>query len=99
MSRILVIGMGHAGKRHAANLTALGHEPLCYDPKTRDSDVPSVEAGLLFKPEAAVIATPPDRRMTAIAQCAAAGIPMLVEKPLAATLADATEIVELIETR
>jgi predicted dehydrogenase len=48
------------------------------------------------KPEAVLLVTPPDGHLDQTRAIAAAGLPLLAEKPLAATLADAAEIVRVM---
>ena len=71
--KVLIIGYGHAGKRHAANAEALGHEVVVHDPPLGRE--PAWEA------DAAVVASPPWLHFTESLELLAKGIPALVEKP------------------
>lgn len=76
--RILVIGAGSIGTRHAGNLTSLGCEVVQAGWR-RAPDVQALLAGC----DGAVIATATDVRLPLIGACAAAGVPFYCEKPLA----------------
>ncbi len=87
--RVVVIGAGSIGRRHAANLATLGAEPVLVP--WRDCG----EQGLAHAVagcDAAVIATATDIRLAPIAACAAAGVPFYCEKPLAFRRADLAAI-------
>lgn len=76
--RILVIGAGSIGTRHAGNLAALGCE-VVHTGWRQSPDVPALLTGC----DGAVIATATDIRLPLIAACTAAGVPFYCEKPLA----------------
>lgn len=88
--RILVIGAGSIGTRHAGNLAALGCAVTHVGWRSAP-DVPALLAGC----DGAVIATATDVRLPLIAACAAAGVPFYCEKPLAFRPADVDEIARL----
>lgn len=72
--RVLVIGYGSIGKRHAANIEALGHHVLIHDPPLGRQQ--------RFKGfDAAVICSPPALHLKHVAKMARRAIPCLVEKP------------------
>lgn len=79
--KIGVVGHGSIGRRHAANLRAMGHEVVIYDP--------AYSAGLRFERHvyetcpAVVIATPTNVHWGCIRAAAERGCHMLVEKPIA----------------
>lgn len=85
--RVLVIGCGNAGRRHIANLLALGATVAVFDSNAdRMSDMkrtPGVDivAGVAGRDDwdAWIIATPPDTHYLYASQCPCT---MLVEKPL-----------------
>lgn len=99
--KVLVIGMGHAGRRHARLLMELGHTVICYDVKGCDTFeagletklvcvASSLESAFKTKPDAAIIATPPMQHCEPTLACLNMGIPrILVEKPLAPDVAEA----------
>lgn len=83
--RVLVIGAGSIGRRHADNLAALGAKPVLLPWRgTSADDVSARLPGF----DAAVIATATDIRLPLIAACGAAGVPFYCEKPLAFHLPD-----------
>jgi predicted dehydrogenase len=88
--RILVIGAGSIGTRHAGNLAALGCE-VVHAGWRSSPGVPALLAGC----DGAVIATATDVRLPLIAACAAAGVPFYCEKPLAFRPAEVEEIARL----
>ncbi|MFN3972631.1 MAG: Gfo/Idh/MocA family protein [Gemmobacter sp.] len=80
--RILVIGAGSIGRRHAANLTALGvAADLLPWRETSADDVAARLAGGAYG--GAVIATATDVRLPLVLACAGKGVPFYCEKPLA----------------
>ena len=89
---MLIIGLGNAGRRHARNAIALGAEVIGYDvrpvPMAGVVRVSSLAQGLALRPDAAVVATPPEDHFKTVLECLGARIPTLVEKPLATNLAD-----------
>lgn len=97
--RIFIVGLGSAGARHARNALALGCEVIGYDPRfsgigqwSRDlppiTAVTQLEVGLAQHPLGVIVATPPETHLHVASQVIRAGIPVLIEKPLA-TSADA----------
>lgn len=89
--RVLVIGAGSIGRRHAANLAALGAKAVLLPwRETRAEDV----TARLPAFDAAVIATATDIRLPLIAACGAAGVPFYCEKPLAFRLSDLDAIAQ-----
>ncbi len=87
--RVLVVGTGSIGTRHAENLRALNVQVDQIG--WRQSSVEDV-ASRLDAVDAAVIATATDVRLPLIEVCAAANIPVYVEKPLAFSLAQIATI-------
>ena len=91
--RVLVVGLGSIGRRHAANLRTLGVTALAgYDP---GASVPEVEGlrrvesladGLAWGPDAVLVATPTHLHIQTAAAAADRGCHVFIEKPLAATL-------------
>lgn len=94
--RVAIIGAGHMGRYHAEKLARLPGVELAAvvdtDPKrAKISDYRTI----LDRVEAAVIAVPTDRHHAVTRDCLEKGLHVLVEKPLAATLAEADELVDL----
>ncbi|MCX7644572.1 MAG: Gfo/Idh/MocA family oxidoreductase [Rhodobacteraceae bacterium] len=80
--RVLVIGTGSIGRRHAENLDRLGVAAEAQS--MRAGGIGGALARLAEGWDAAVIATETQIRLELIAAAADAGIPLYIEKPLAA---------------
>ncbi|MAG11816.1 MAG: dehydrogenase [Parcubacteria group bacterium] len=101
---ILIIGSGSAGKRHARNLAGLGCKISAFDPredrlKEINEETPCIHQSqsleeILEKEtfDGAVIASPPVFHIEQGIALLGKGIPVLMEKPLAAELDDAQKI-------
>jgi UDP-N-acetylglucosamine 3-dehydrogenase len=97
-----VIGLGMIGRHHARLLQSMPEVTFAgaVDPRgdrfgaVRDpADVlPDIEALLAREPDFAVVAVPTEEHVTAGRALAAAGVHLLIEKPLAATTAEAHEL-------
>ncbi len=99
--RVGVIGAGMIGRRHIATLLASPDAELCGVADTLPRDDPAVASlpvpyfashrALLdgARPDAVVIATPNRLHVSQGVDCARAGVHMIVEKPIADTVADA----------
>ncbi|MGA0830788.1 MAG: Gfo/Idh/MocA family protein [Nitriliruptoraceae bacterium] len=104
MTHVLVVGAGSVGRRHARNLAGLGADVSVVDPRpdrraeaagevTVRSDHADLDAALAAGGyDAAVIASPTALHVPQALATLGAGLPTLVEKPLAATLADGTRL-------
>lgn len=90
--KVLIIGYGRAGKRHAKIAKELGLDVCIYDPYIGkmddwiDSDKVQIswnkDLALFANSNYAVIATPPDTHLNYIIDCNLAGLKILCEKPL-----------------
>ncbi len=80
--RVLVIGTGSIGRRHAANLEGLGARAEAVS--IREAGLAGAIARLGEGWDGVVIATETQIRLPLIAAAADAGIPLYIEKPLAA---------------
>lgn len=87
--RVALFGMGRMGSHHARHLQSLGVDLQIYDPPRGYAQEP---VGPL---DAAVIATPTVSHARLAEELAKAGVPCLVEKPLAATLDEAERLAGL----
>jgi predicted dehydrogenase len=102
--RIAIVGAGVIGQKHAALITASAVAELV---GICDSDGSRVQVAQQFqvpfyqsvdalltqaKPEGVIIATPNHLHADVAEICAAHGVHLLVEKPIADTLADAERI-------
>ena len=90
--RILIVGLGSIGFRHARNALALGCEVIGYDVR-KLFDVPpkidwveTLDQGLAIHPLGVIVATPPETHWQVGYQVSKAGLPCLIEKPLASDL-------------
>ena len=107
--RIAVAGAGLIGARHLAELHACPDtEPAAVVDPSPAADEPARRYRVpryrtladLFssdRPDGVVLATPNTLHATGGLECVAAGVPVLVEKPVAHTVADATALVEAAE--
>ena len=104
--RLAVVGVGHLGKEHARILTSLPEVELigvadaraeqAHDVAQRCGTRPfSDYRALLPLIDAAVIAAPTSHHAVIAAEFLGRGIPLLVEKPLAANLEEAERLVDL----
>ena len=78
--RVLVIGSGSIGRRHADNLAALGAAPVALSWRAAGFDG---ARAAMDGADAVVIATATDIRLPLIAEAAARDLPLYIEKPLA----------------
>lgn len=92
-----VVGYGSIGQRHAANAASLGHKVLVYDPRTR-RDV-EFEHNIYDTCDAVVIATPSWVHIAGIRACAERGRHMLVEKPIATSMATLREMLDFAASK
>jgi predicted dehydrogenase len=104
MTHVLVVGAGSVGRRHARNLAALGAEVSVVDPRADRRDEAAGEVDLRGAHaeldaaltstdlDAAVIASPTAVHVPQALATLGAGLPTLIEKPLAATLAEGARL-------
>lgn len=92
---VAVLGLGSAGRRHARLLRGLGHDVVAFDPE------PSAVAGVglarseeeaVEAAEAVVVASPSACHASQALMALGRGRPVLVEKPVAATVADGERV-------
>lgn len=107
--RLLVLGSGSVGKRHARNLEALGCRVSCVDPRADRraemggevalvagyDDVDSALAGGGF--EGAVVASPTAFHATQAESCLRSGVPVLLEKPVSPGLTEALALAAAVD--
>lgn len=103
--RLAVLGQGSIGRRHARLLDELGHDVTVFDPAgvaedgaARVTIAPSA-ADALAGADAALVATPTALHVAHARAALEAGLPTLVEKPLATTAAEASELERLAAER
>jgi predicted dehydrogenase len=112
MSRLplAVVGVGHLGKEHARILSGMAGVDLVgvADPDRRQAEAVAARCGtrafsghreLLGQVAAAVVAAPTIHHHAIARDFLAAGVPLLVEKPLAAAPAEAKDLVALAAER
>lgn len=101
--RVVVIGCGSIGTRHARNLLALGHEVAAWNRGRSRREAIAAELGLPvygdldrmlveFPADAAVVATPQTLHLEHALAAARAGLHLFIEKPLAHTLRGLEEL-------
>lgn len=104
--RVAVIGVGHLGKEHARILAGLpdvelvgvadvNHEQAQAIARRHNTQAFSDSWPLLNLVDAATIVVPTSYHLAVAREFLKRGIPLLVEKPLARTTADAGELVDL----
>jgi predicted dehydrogenase len=105
-----VIGVGHLGKEHARIYASLPEAELVAVCDTNEAQgravgdrygvrfVPDYQS-LLGEVEAVSVATPTINHHEVTCACLEAGVSVLVEKPIARTLAESDEIIALAEAR
>jgi predicted dehydrogenase len=78
-----VVGLGSIGRRHAANLEALGRKVLAVRSRPGPGELGSIADAAAAGATALVIATPTSEHVEALRGALAAGLHAYVEKPLA----------------
>ena len=86
--KVLQVGAGGFGRTW---LAALAGEPTAEQVALVDQDPAALRAA---EPDIAVVVVPPDAHREVAERCLAAGVPVLVEKPLAGTRADCEALIE-----
>jgi predicted dehydrogenase len=112
MLSALIVGLGSIGRRHLANLRLLVPDafitvchqhsrpadgPVCAG--VADSEVFSLEAALETRPHVALITGPASGHVATARSLAAAGVHLLVEKPLAVSLDGVEPLIEQCRQR
>jgi predicted dehydrogenase len=105
--RVAVVGVGHLGRHHARILAALPGVELVAVVDTDRGRAEQVAAAHGVRPlfsaaeldgvDAVTVAVPTDRHREVAEPLLAAGVPVLVEKPMARTLAEADEMIAAAE--
>jgi len=103
--RFAVIGCGAIGSRYLEWVRDMGHEAAGCDPDPGRREqifddlgiaaFATIEETLQWAPQRVLVATPPDLHEQTARPIAEAGIPLLIEKPVAHTLAAAKDIAVL----
>ena len=103
LKRVLIVGLGSIGKRHlriarellpAADIRVLRHQPKSEIPDYANGCIFTIEDALAFLPDVAVIASPAPFHVATAQALAAAGVHLLIEKPLSVSLNGVTQLLE-----
>jgi predicted dehydrogenase len=98
--KVAVIGLGSAGSRHARNLLELGHDVVGFDPAASPPEgvepAGSLDAAIAAA-EAVIVASPTSLHGEQTVAALEQSRHVLVEKPLAVTVAEAERVVDAAE--
>lgn len=109
--RIAIAGAGYIGQAHLRVIQASPHAHLCaiVDPSQSAQPIaqaagvplyPSIEALLeTDRPDGLILATPNQLHVRQALQCIAAGLPVLLEKPVATTIEEGRHLLNAVEAR
>jgi predicted dehydrogenase len=109
VSRILIVGAGSIGSRHARILRelypdmeiAILRHRSCDDAQSKSLGVghcfTSIEDALGFAPDAAVVANPSPMHLSVAMPLAMAGVHLLIEKPIASSADGVGQLIELCD--
>lgn len=104
INRILIVGLGSIGKRHLrlarallpnADIRILRHQEGSAVPDSANGSFSSIDEAIAFAPQTAVIASPAPFHIATAQALAEAGVHLLIEKPLSASL---NGVMQLLET-
>ena len=107
--RIAVAGAGYIGQAHMAMALSSSYFELCaiVDPSPSSVDVAARAGVPLYasidellsrnRPDGLILATPNPLHVPQALQCIAAGLPILLEKPIATTVAEGRQLVDEVE--
>lgn len=103
INRVLIVGLGSIGKRHlrlarellpSADIRVLRHQPTNEVPEFANGCFFSIEDALAFSPHVAVIASPAPFHLATAQLLAEAGVHLLIEKPLSASINGVRQLLE-----
>ena len=106
ISRILIVGLGSAGKRHLqlarehfpnAEIKVLRHRAQSVIPQFSEGCFSTIEEAIQFAPQIAVIANPSTFHVHIAKEMAQAGVNLLIEKPLSSSLEGVVDLIEICE--
>lgn len=106
ISRILIVSIGSIGKRHLrlarelmpnADIRVLRHQATNEVPEYSNGCFSSIEESIAFAPQIAVIANPAPFHIPTAQALAEAGVHLLIEKPLSASLHGVMQLFETCE--
>lgn len=108
INRVLIVGLGSIGKRHlrlarellpAADIRVLRHQSTNEIPEFANGCFFAIEDALAFLPHIAVIASPAPFHLVTAQALAAAGVHLLIEKPLSTSLDGVTQLLEICKEK
>ncbi|MDK9701592.1 MAG: Gfo/Idh/MocA family oxidoreductase [Sulfuritalea sp.] len=103
INRILIVGLGSIGNRHLrlarellpdSDIRVLRHQECVSIPEYANGCVFHLEQAIAFAPQVAVIASPATLHLNTAQPLAQAGVHLLVEKPLSASLDGVTQLLK-----
>jgi predicted dehydrogenase len=103
IKRILIVGLGSIGKRHlhlarellpTADIRVVRHLATSEIPEFSNGCFSSIDEAITFAPQIAVIASPATFHIATAQALAEAGVHLLVEKPLSASVDGVAELLE-----
>ncbi len=103
ISRILIVGLGSIGKRHLrlarqllpdADIRVLRHQAKCEVPEYSNGHFSDIAEAIAFAPQIAVIANPAPFHIGTGQALADAGVHLLIEKPLSASLDGIAQLIQ-----
>lgn len=103
INRVLIVGLGSIGKRHlrlarellpGADIRVLRHQPCNEIPEFANGCFFAIEDALAFLPHIAVIASPAPFHLATAQALAAAGVHLLIEKPLSTSADGVTQLLK-----
>lgn len=104
INRILIVGLGSIGKRHLrlarelfpdADIRVLRHQECVSVPEYASGCFSDLELAICFAPQIAVISSPATFHMETALPLARAGVHLLIEKPLSASLNGVSQLLEV----
>lgn len=104
VNRLLIVGQGSIGKLHLrlarellpnADIRVLRHQECASIPERANGCFSNLDQAIDFAPQIAVIASPAAFHMSVAQQLAWAGVHLLVEKPLSASLDGVPQLLEI----
>lgn len=104
IDRVLIVGLGSIGKRHLrlarellpnADIRVLRHQVCDATPEYANGCFSSLNQSISFAPVLAVIASPATFHMNSAQPLAQAGVHLLIEKPLSASIDHVPQLLEI----
>ncbi len=108
INRALIVGLGSIGKRHLriarellpnADIRVLRHQANNEVHEYSNGSFFSIEESIAFAPQIAVIANPATSHISTAQALAEAGVHLLIEKPLSASLSGVKQLLETCQTQ